>query len=171
MQENRAWITWYIRLTLKWRWLNLISIFLDILRFDNSYSWTRNKKILYNVEITTEALDSLKFWFFVKHTSNHRCKFWIITLYSIDFCGGYVFFKGVGVRDERCWWYVNAWTWLSCYLIFHVAWWFSRNYHPRCVTTFTQWSAPLHDDLNSLLGSQRGLVFSIGRLKQTVCLG
>lgn len=32
-----------------------------ILRFDNSYSWTRNKKILYNVEITTEALDSLKF--------------------------------------------------------------------------------------------------------------
>lgn len=31
-----------------------------ILRFDNSYSWTRNKKILYNVEISTSTDNSLR---------------------------------------------------------------------------------------------------------------
>ena len=34
--------------------------------FDNSYSWTRNKKILYNVEISTSTDNSLRRWFDVE---------------------------------------------------------------------------------------------------------
>ena len=38
--------------------VNHLNSLSDILRFDNSYSWTRNKKIFYNVTIVYPLKDS-----------------------------------------------------------------------------------------------------------------